>query len=334
MAQPNAGPGQCVPFERACYAASVDFLKVDCLRARRRIESAVRWFPNSTIGDYGQSQMLMRLTVPAAAFFGWIFAFASVFTWLVPTGLLNPNIRSDQHYHETVLEVEEDIAELILRNLNSRAREFNEEWNGAIPPGAAMSRTSVRDPALQIYTDTIEDTGLIYDVHVHYYGPSGTSKVFRGKCVAKLAITHRMGGQQFRELDFPRNSGMLDYVSHKFSCKFNPVMTSASSISISEPIGDPLRKRLEAITSPESGFPKGLFPRMLYFSAVNATSLGYGDIVPISDAARILVISESIGGLIIIGWLVWGLTNRPTSVSQKGVAKQICATTTEDELAA
>lgn len=48
-----------------------------------------------------------------------------------------------------------------------------------------------------------------------------------------------------------------------------------------------------------SGFEN--FPRMLYFSAVTATTLGYGDIVPVKDNARNLVTTQAIVGLVLLG---------------------------------
>lgn len=46
------------------------------------------------------------------------------------------------------------------------------------------------------------------------------------------------------------------------------------------------------------------FPRMLYLSMVTITTLGYGDIVPLTNAARILIGIESTLGIIIMGWFV------------------------------
>ncbi len=46
---------------------------------------------------------------------------------------------------------------------------------------------------------------------------------------------------------------------------------------------------------------EGKLSRMVYFSTVTITTLGYGDIVPITNRARILVSLESILGIIIIG---------------------------------
>jgi len=43
------------------------------------------------------------------------------------------------------------------------------------------------------------------------------------------------------------------------------------------------------------------FLRMLYLSAVTVTTLGFGDITPVSEAARALVAAEAVGGVVLIG---------------------------------
>lgn len=44
------------------------------------------------------------------------------------------------------------------------------------------------------------------------------------------------------------------------------------------------------------------FPRMLYLSMVTITTLGFGDIVPLTNTTRILIGIESTIGVIILGW--------------------------------
>jgi hypothetical protein len=62
--------------------------------------------------------------------------------------------------------------------------------------------------------------------------------------------------------------------------------------------------RINGFVAATKGFPSeasGSFGRMLYFSVVTITTLGYGDIVPITDFNRFLVGLESIAGLVLIG---------------------------------
>jgi hypothetical protein len=73
-----------------------------------------------------------------------------------------------------------------------------------------------------------------------------------------------------------------------------------------------LIEKLDAYDMSLNGFPSGIegnFFRMLYLSMVTITTLGFGDIVPITDTARILVGVESVLGIVIIGWLATSLFN-------------------------
>jgi hypothetical protein len=45
-----------------------------------------------------------------------------------------------------------------------------------------------------------------------------------------------------------------------------------------------------------TGFPAAQVPRLVYFSFVTLTTLGYGDIVPVSPAARSLAVTEALIG--------------------------------------
>jgi hypothetical protein len=52
------------------------------------------------------------------------------------------------------------------------------------------------------------------------------------------------------------------------------------------------------------GFPSripGQFWRMVYFSAITITTLGFGDIVPLTTAARLVVSAESVLGIVLAG---------------------------------
>lgn len=60
--------------------------------------------------------------------------------------------------------------------------------------------------------------------------------------------------------------------------------------------------------APVAGGIRGLLSA-LYFSAVTATSIGYGDIVP-SSAARVLAVGEGIAGLILFGCVVSKFVSR------------------------
>jgi ion channel len=77
---------------------------------------------------------------------------------------------------------------------------------------------------------------------------------------------------------------------------------------------------------PVAGGVRGLLPA-LYFSAVTATSVGYGDIVPVA-AARFVAICEGIAGLILFGCVVSKFVSR----RQEDLIGQIHRIAFEDRL--
>jgi hypothetical protein len=61
---------------------------------------------------------------------------------------------------------------------------------------------------------------------------------------------------------------------------------------------------IQRLSAAGSGDPKeasGLFIRMCYFSATTVTTLGFGDITPVSTWARVLSAAEAVLGVVIIG---------------------------------
>jgi hypothetical protein len=70
------------------------------------------------------------------------------------------------------------------------------------------------------------------------------------------------------------------------------------------PLNMELLKRFDQYSSGQNGFASDLsgnYWRMLYLSAATITTLGYGDIVAVTNEARILVSVEAILGIILIG---------------------------------
>ena len=70
------------------------------------------------------------------------------------------------------------------------------------------------------------------------------------------------------------------------------------------PISTGSQEKIVAFGNTARGFPakaSGSYARMFYFSAVTITTLGYGDIVPITSLSRTLVAFESNAGIVLIG---------------------------------
>ncbi len=63
----------------------------------------------------------------------------------------------------------------------------------------------------------------------------------------------------------------------------------------------------------DTGFPSfitGNFERMLYLSAMTITTVGFGDIVPITPLARTLVASEAVVGVVLAGLFINAVARR------------------------
>ena len=74
-----------------------------------------------------------------------------------------------------------------------------------------------------------------------------------------------------------------------------------------------LNNQIVSYNEASDGFPShssGTFLRMFYFSAVTITTLGYGDILPITDFARTVVALEAISGIVIIGYYLASLSTQ------------------------
>jgi hypothetical protein len=87
-------------------------------------------------------------------------------------------------------------------------------------------------------------------------------------------------------------------------------------------IPDQLHNQILGFLAAVRGFPaaaSGSFARMFYFSAVTITTLGYGDIVPITNAARIAVAIESILGIVLGGLFINSLFQERNTLANKRI---------------
>ena len=75
------------------------------------------------------------------------------------------------------------------------------------------------------------------------------------------------------------------------------------------------------ILDADQGFPselQGNFGRMLYFSAVTITTVGYGDVIPLTGAARFFAAFEATLGIILLGLFINSLAFAATEKEGSG----------------
>jgi len=92
------------------------------------------------------------------------------------------------------------------------------------------------------------------------------------------------------------------------TCKV-PLVEASNALHIDSETEDKLQSLIKA----NKGFPAktaGSFFRMMYLSATTLTTLGLGDITPISNWARFLITLETILGIVFMGLFVNSLNNK------------------------
>jgi hypothetical protein len=92
---------------------------------------------------------------------------------------------------------------------------------------------------------------------------------------------------------------------------------SSSIQGVFLPISRGLNTRIIKLEKALGGFPsdiKGNFWRMLYFSAVTVTTIGYGDILPLTTRSRILITVEGVFGIVLAGLFLNAIAQERTTL--------------------
>jgi len=126
------------------------------------------------------------------------------------------------------------------------------------------------------------------------------------------------GGQRISEEEagvaMEKVISALPHLANKYRVDEVPQSAGIStSVSGRLRIPDHLKYGLYKYGRAAEGFPGQSFVRFFYFSAVTITTLGYGDIVPMTDRARLLVAIEAILGIVLAGLFLNSVAggNRP-----------------------
>lgn len=119
---------------------------------------------------------------------------------------------------------------------------------------------------------------------------------------------------RFPEVDFSKYISPFKDQNEKlfriiFSQQIYGFDMSAPALALNDKEDLQFRRYLQAIKGDPSAASGHLW-RMIYLSAVVITTLGLGDIVPITWQARTLVASEAIGGIVLAGFFLNALAFR------------------------
>lgn len=231
--------------------------------------------------------------------------FAGIF-WLLPQNFYHSTVQ-----YEASLQID---AERILRRLAKEIVETFKNHHGAL--GAERDGWQIDITAIHLYDfEPLKDANR-FKMSLRFNGTKGEQKgVEQG-----MTLIIKLQNDKYYSTQNPKTGEWNYYrtptienihvlpVSPKLIFPYRAVWdgdpVGEAQRPILLPISDVLETEMKSFNRTSKGFPSkssGTYARMFYFSAVTITTLGYGDIVPITNLARLLVAIESILGIVLIG---------------------------------
>jgi hypothetical protein len=130
---------------------------------------------------------------------------------------------------------------------------------------------------------------------------------------ATMIMTDPKNKQQIFLMEIQNENPIYKVDTLLFSNRINKIFSYQKMPLPFLVINKDLDDRLNEFARTVSGFPTSFsdnYWRMFYFSSVTLTTLGFGDIVPVENAARILISIEAIFGVVLIGLFLNALSKR------------------------
>ena len=131
-------------------------------------------------------------------------------------------------------------------------------------------------------------------------------------CGSQIISEQKMGEEYISTQQIKFDKSDLNNIIEKYPPWFSIYLADSTEIHLLQST----RKINDAMLNfkvAEDGFPykiEGSFKRMLYFSATTQTGLGLGDILPLSNYARLTVVVQTSLGLILMGLFLTELGKR------------------------
>jgi hypothetical protein len=236
----------------------------------------------------------------AGAYFALIPIFALVYAGAFPHAFhdsvahLEPSVRAAPEQFRSDLEhrLDGDVAARLIRQSE--------------PPFVAY-----RVQTLQVLNVLFEGRTLTFTMLVGLARADGRRGLvlapLRGKVQVDAALDIQLVGGTLR-----RYWPVAVEATHDYAPKSLPSWLVASRLFSTDggqlvEVSPALQNQARAIASALSGSPDelpGHILRMLYLSSVTITTLGFGDIVPITNGARLAVAAEAILGVLLIGFFL------------------------------
>ncbi|ASL43710.1 pH-gated potassium channel KcsA [Burkholderia sp. AD24] len=259
-----------------------------------------------------------------AGYFAAMLFFAILYMVAVPHQLYAPYARFEPDARQDLVAVQVHIANSIRRMLRPNATYSFENGDWVIyPPSIRATNLASDDGETVFFSVRFEgrgegrfDKGRMYwtipvlihaQAEISAQGANGDWDTYR---IPELNRSKLDGDVSSRESMF---RAMFSADSTASSGDFLPVTPRLLFNREDESMFDRFLAGLRGDPSAISG----QFSRMLYFSAVVITTLGLGDIVPLTNAARLLVALEAISGIVIAGLFVNSVAVRASAAAER-----------------
>jgi hypothetical protein len=259
--------------------------------------------------------MQRRSRLFAFLYLGLIPAYAAIYTNL-PFHFYHTTILHEHSIQSDAARLAMDLQDAIIANFRAHYHAATVTRDSATVDVSSVRvlGVSAREGQLYFYIDFTETKSV-----PTWRSSSGASRVYLAHKID--SHPHDDGTQMFMLRSDDRKSlnrtlGLDDI------CPFRFDYTGGGFVANTDlPLGFvvlPLtvQERITAFLAASAGFPaavSGSFSRMLYFSAITITTVGYGDILPITPLARALVASEAVIGIVLIGLFLNALAIESTT---------------------
>ena len=243
-----------------------------------------------------RSGVLQRPSFLGGLYLSLIPLFAIIYTWGCPSDFAHTNLLLEESRKRDLAETSQrvldealpHVREIVGRDglvgvIDYEDKIFSVDFLMLMPRNTISGKCRLYSAMAQIRIGIAQVEDYLIDCDTFFRSGNGTD--------AEPTWEDVVRGSSLYD---PNNSGRTSISGH-----------SVRTYSI------PSLKRLERLHSgviQEANWDT--FTRMLYFSAVSMTTLGFGDIVPITRRARWLVICETLAGVILIGLFLNAIASR------------------------
>ncbi|MBS8259709.1 two pore domain potassium channel family protein [Roseibium polysiphoniae] len=259
--------------------------------------------------------MWRRLLLSTVVLFSYILFWALVYTFFFHGQFRFEGVEYGPAYKKEKLFVESTISDLLMSQHEQVTKIVDRSQS--LLPDYAINKLGVQLSVEDVTEGNIDFSGEYYlwssgplECIVEIYSPIECSinghagqhyeSVYIDNCRLVTIDPYGIYSYSVPIFDCIASGNVADEYHREFDRKFSITLYSLPHDEIA---------RIHDFTRSKTHLREGIFPKMLYLSAVTATTLGYGDIVPVTDFSRLAIAAQATVGLLVFGWMIFFITS-------------------------